>query len=253
VALVVDGPVAAVWLDRPEVRNAQTFTTWASLAAVPAMLPAEVRVVLLRSTGPDFSAGLDLRQLRPGGTAEGSVEVLLPGSDAELAEAIGGFQQAFTPWRSLPAVVVAVLQGRAIGAGLQLALAADLRVAAADAQLVVAESRLGLVPDLGGTAALVELVGYSRALELCLLARPVHAAEALAWGLVTRVAGDEGLEAAVDDLVAALLALPAPVLRATKRLLADAVDRSADEQRVAERAAQVPLLRHAVSEVRPGV
>ena len=103
-ALVVDGPVAAVWLDRPAVRNAQTFTTWASLAGVPAMLPAEVRVVLLRSSGPDFSAGLDLRQLQPGGAAEGSVEALLPGSDAELAEAIGGFQQAFTPWRSLPAV-----------------------------------------------------------------------------------------------------------------------------------------------------
>lgn len=249
---MVDGPVAAVWLDRPEVRNAQTFSTWASLARVPAMLPAEVRVVLLRSTGRDFSAGLDLRQLRPGGTDEGSVDALLPGSDAELADTIGVFQQAFTPWRSLPAVVVAVLQGRAIGAGLQLALAADLRVAAADAQLVVAESRLGLVPDLGGTAALVELVGYSRALELCLLARPVAPAEALAWGLVSRVAGDEGLDAAVDALVGALLALPAPVLRATKRLLADAVDRSADEQRAAERTAQVPLLRAAVGGVSPG-
>ena len=137
------------------------------------------------------------------------------------------------------------MQGRAIGAGCQLALAADLRVAAADAQLVMAESRLGLVPDLGGTAALVELVGYSRALELCLLARPVGAAEALAWGLVTRVAGEEGLDAAVDALVASLLALPAPVLRATKRLVAGAVDRSAAEQRLAERSAQVPLLRAA--------
>ncbi|GAA1433763.1 enoyl-CoA hydratase/isomerase family protein [Microlunatus lacustris] len=249
---MVDGPVAAVWLDRPEVRNAQSFTTWASLARVPAMLPVEVRVVLLRATGPDFSAGLDLRQLQPGGTAEGSVEALLPGSDAALAEAIGGFQQAFTPWRSLPAVVVAVVQGRAIGAGFQLALAADLRVAAADAQLVMAESRLGLVPDLGGTAALVELVGYSRALELCLLARPVAAEEALAWGLLTRVAGAAGLEAAVDELLDALLALPAPVLRATKRLLADAVGRSADEQRRAERSTQVPLLRHAAGGVRSG-
>jgi enoyl-CoA hydratase/carnithine racemase len=243
--------VACVWLDRPEVRNAQTFTTWASLARVPALLPPAVRVVLLRASGPDFSAGLDLRQLRPGGTAEGSVEALLPGSDAELAGAIAGFQEAFTPWRQLSAVVVAVVQGRAIGAGCQLALAADLRVVAADAQLVVAESRLGLVPDLGGTATLVELVGYSRALELCLLARPVDAAEALRWGLVTRVAGEEGLDAAVDDLVTALLALPAPVLRATKRLVAGAVDRTAAEQRLAERTAQVPLLRAAVQTPAP--
>jgi enoyl-CoA hydratase/carnithine racemase len=241
-----------VWLDRPGTRNAQTFATWASLATIPPRLPDEVRVVLLRATGPDFSAGLDLRQLRRGGTAEGSVEALLPGSDTELANAIAGFQQAFAPWRELPAVVVAVVQGRAIGAGFQLALAADLRVAAADAQLVVAESRLGLVPDLGGTATLVELVGYSRALELCLLARPVTAAEALAWGLVTRVAGDEGLDDAVDALVTALLALPAPVLRATKRLVAGAVERSAAEQRQAERRAQVPLLRAAVTEVSPG-
>ena len=245
VRLVVDGPVAGVWLERPEVRNAQTFATWSSLARVPALLPPEVRVVLLRSTGPDFSAGLDLRQLRPGGTAEGSVEDLLAGSDAEVAAAITTFQQAFTPWRTLPAVVVAVVQGRALGAGLQLALAADLRLAAADVQLVVAESRLGLVPDLGGTAVLVELLGYSRALELCLLARPVGAAEALARGLVTVVAGDEGLDAAVDDLVGRLLSLPAPVLRATKRLLAGAVGRPAEEQRRAERTAQVPLLRAA--------
>ena len=247
VVLVVDGAVATVWLDRPEVRNAQTFATWSSLARAPGLLPPEVRVVLLRSTGPDFSAGLDLRQLRPGGTAEGSVEALLPGSDAALAAVIAGFQEAFTPWRALPAAVVAVVQGRALGAGFQLALAADLRVAAADAQLVMAESRLGLVPDLGGTAALAELVGYSRALELCLLARPVGAAEALAWGLVTRVAGDEGLDAAVDALVGALLALPAPVLRATKQLLAGAAGRAAAEQRRAERTAQVPLLRSAAA------
>ncbi|GAA1849392.1 enoyl-CoA hydratase/isomerase family protein [Microlunatus capsulatus] len=247
--LAVDGPVATVWLDRPEVRNAQTFATWSSLARVPGLLPPDVRVVLLRATGPDFSAGLDLRQLRPGGTAEGSVEALLPGSDAEVAAAIAGFQEAFTPWRALPAVVVAVVQGRALGAGAQLALAADLRVLAADAQLVVAEARLGLVPDLGGTAVLVELVGYARALELCLLARPVGAAEALAWGLVTAVAGEEGLDAAVDALVAALLALPAPVLAATKQLVAGAVGRTADEQRRAERTAQVPLLRAAA---RPG-
>jgi enoyl-CoA hydratase/carnithine racemase len=252
VTLVVDGPVASVWLDRPEVRNAQTFATWSSLAEVPGLLPADVRVVLLRSTGPDFSAGLDLRQLRPGGTAEGSVDALLPGSDAQLADAIATFQQAFTPWRELTAVVVAVVQGRAIGAGLQLALAADLRVAAADAQLVVAESRLGLVPDLGGTAALVELVGYSRALELCLLGRPVAAPEALAWGLVNRVAGEEGLDGAVDALAAGLLALPAPVLRATKRLVAGAVDRTGAEQRLAERTTQVPLLRAAAGGVSPG-
>lgn len=237
--------MASVWLDRPEVRNAQTFSTWASLASVPDLLPDDVQVVLLRSTGPDFSAGLDLRQLRPGGTEEGSLDVLLPGSDVQLADALAGFQQAFTQWRRLPAVVVAVVQGRAVGAGFQLALAADLRVGAADVQLLMAESRLGLVPDLGGTGRLLELVGYGRALELCLLARPVGAEEALSWGLINRLAPADGLEAEVDQLVNALLELPAPVLRATKQLLVGATGRTWADQLAAERHTQVPLLRAA--------
>lgn len=246
VTLVVADRLAAVWLDRPEVRNAQTFATWASLAQVAPTLPTSCDVVLLRGSGPDFSAGLDLRQLRPGGTPEGSVAALLAGSDAEAEASLAGFQQAFTAWRALPAVVVAVVQGRAIGAGLQLALAADLRVAAADAELVVAESRLGLVPDLGGTAALVELVGYPTALELCLTARPVGAAEAHRLGLVTRLTEAGGLDAGVAELVAALLALPSPVLRATKSLLAGAAGRSAADQLAQERRTQLSLLRQVV-------
>lgn len=179
VTVVTGARVTAVWLDRPEVRNAQTFSTWASLAEVCATIPNSCQVVLLRATGPDFSAGLDLRQLRPDGTDEGSVPALLAGSDGQVEAAIARFQEAFIGWRRLPAVVVAVVQGRAIGAGLQLALAADLRVVSADVALVAAESRLGLVPDLGGTMRLVELVGYPTALDLCLTARPVGAEEAV--------------------------------------------------------------------------
>lgn len=244
--IVVEGErLVTVWLDRPEVRNAQTFRTWASLAEVAATLPSGCQVVLLRATGRDFSAGLDLRQLRPGGTDEGSVAELLAGDDAAVEAAIATFQQAFRVWRQLPAVAVAVVQGRALGAGVQLALAADLRVLAADAELVVAESRLGLVPDLGGTARLVELVGYAAALELTLTARPVGAEEALRLGLVTRLAAAEGLDGCVAELVQELLALPADVSRATKQLLAGATGRDLDAQLAAERSVQVPLLRRA--------
>ena len=243
--LVVDGPLAAVWLTRPEVRNAQSFATWASLAEVVETLPPSCQVVLLRGTGPDFSAGLDLRQLRPGGTPEGSVERLLDGSDEDAEAQLATFQQAFAGWRGLDAVVVAAVQGRAIGAGLQLALAADLRVAAVDVELVAAESRLGLVPDLGGTGRLVELVGYATALELCLTARPVHGAEALRLGLVTRLAEPEHLQVCLAELVDQLLAVPPSVSRATKHLVAGAVERSFDDQLAAERRTQVPLLRTA--------
>lgn len=236
----------AVWLNRPEVRNAQTFLTWASLAEVSRTLPDSCQLVLLRATGRDFSAGLDLRQLRPGGTDEGSVDTLLKADDAGVEAAIEGFQAAFAAWRRLPAVVVAVVQGRAVGAGLQHALAADLRVLAADAQLVMAESRLGLVPDLGGTARLVELVGYSAALELCLTARSVGADEARQLGLANRTAEPGQLDTVVEALVAELLTLPPAVSRASKQLLAGAGGRDDDAQRAAERRTQVNLLRAAV-------
>jgi enoyl-CoA hydratase/carnithine racemase len=130
-----------------------------------------------------------------------------------------------------------------VGAGLQLALACDLRVLADDAQLSMKEPSLGLVPDLGGTQPLVDLVGYSRALEICATGRWVGAAEAAATGLATIVVPVEELDAATRDLAAAVLASPAGAVRATKALLHGASSRTYDEQRAAERAAQAGRLR----------
>ena len=152
-----DRGLAEVWLNRPEVRNAQTMATWASLARAAEIIGEEsdLSVVVLRGTGDDFSAGLDLRMLR--GTApagEGDLRQLLIKGDAEVTRAIAVFQRGFSCWRELPVIVVAVVTGHAIGAGFQLALAADLRILTDDAVLVMAEARLGLVPDLGGTGKL---------------------------------------------------------------------------------------------------
>ena len=98
------------------------------------------------------------------------------------------------------------MQGHAIGAGAQLALACDLRVLADDAQLRLPEASLGLVPDLTGTSTLMELVGYSRALEICLTGRAVTAAEAQAIGLANVVVPAADLDGTVADLAAALIA-----------------------------------------------
>jgi enoyl-CoA hydratase/carnithine racemase len=138
---------------------------------------------------------------------------------------------------------VAVVQGHAVGAGLQLALAADLRLLADDAQLSMREVQLGLIPDLGGTGPLVHVVGYARALEICATGRFVGAEEAAAIGLATAVVPRADLSAAADDLVAALLAAPADALKALKPLLANAIDATRHEQLAAERAAQAELLR----------
>ncbi len=225
------------------MRNAQTFATWASLAEVPAALPSTTRVVLLRGTGPDFSAGLDLRMLKPGGLGfEGAFADLVGQDDAGIELQIAGFQQAFTCWRALDAVVIAVVQGRAIGAGFQLALAADLRVLAEDAVLQMAEVRLGLVPDLGGTQRLLELIGYPTALELCGTGRAVGAAEAHRLGLANHVVAAADLEQTTDELVASILSMPAAAVRSVKKLLAVVPPRTPVAQLVAERAAQVRLL-----------
>jgi enoyl-CoA hydratase/carnithine racemase len=135
------------------------------------------------------------------------------------------------------------VQGHAVGAGFQLALACDLRLVADDVAFSMKETSLGLVPDLGGTAPLVALVGYSRALEVCATGRRVGAQEAVAWGLASLAVPLGQLPSATDDLVAALLAAPAEALRATKALLAQAGSQSYDEQRAAERAAQAARLR----------
>jgi enoyl-CoA hydratase/carnithine racemase len=245
VLLGIDGAVATVTLARPEQRNAQTPATWRALAQVGEQVLADdtVRVVVLRAEGQSFSAGLDRAMFGAGIDGEPGLVGLASLPDAELDETISTFQQAFAWWRDERVVSIATVQGHAIGAGFQLALACDLRVMAEDVQLAMRETSLGLVPDLGGTQPLVEAVGYARALEICATGRWVRAQEAAAIGLATVVVPLETLDAATTDLVAALLAAPAGAVRATKGLLRDAGTRSYDDQRAAERAAQAGRLR----------
>ncbi|HEV7654147.1 MAG TPA: enoyl-CoA hydratase/isomerase family protein [Mycobacteriales bacterium] len=233
-----------VVLDRPGRLNAQTPHTWAALREAGRSLPGDVRVVVVRGEGRSFSAGLDRAAFGPGGIpgAPGLPELAaLPAHEAE--ETVRGYQEGFSWLRRPDLVSVAAVQGHAVGAGFQLALACDLRVLADDASFTMAESSYGLVPDLGGTSPLVAAVGYSRALEICLTARRVGAAEALSLGLATLVVPAAELSAAVGDLVAALLAPARDAVVETKALLLGALGRGRDEQEAAERAAQVRRLR----------
>jgi enoyl-CoA hydratase/carnithine racemase len=241
----VDGPVATITLDRPEVRNAQTPLMWRTLAAIGDEIPDEVRVVLLRGAGRSFSAGLDRAMLDPAGAGEGveSVAAMLSLADDEMSATIEAFQRGFTFLRDPRFVSVAVVQGHAVGAGFQLALSCDLRVVADDARFAMLEAALGLVPDLTGTKPLVESVGYARALEICATAREVGAAEAVAIGLASVVCPADELDEAVADLVGALTAPLPGVVRETKALLLGASARTLDEQRQYEREAQVRRFR----------
>jgi enoyl-CoA hydratase/carnithine racemase len=237
-----DGAVLTVSLDRADQLNAQTPATWTALAAVGASLEDDVRVVVLRGEGRSFSAGLDRSLFSAEPSTNGGLGELgrLPTDEAQ--ERIRAYQAGFRWLRSSGIVSVAAVQGHAIGAGAQLALACDLRVLADDAQLRLPEATLGLVPDLTGTSTLMELVGYSRAMEICLTGRAVKAAEAQALGLANVVVPAAELEATVADLVAALTAPPVAASRATAALIRSAVRNGPAEQDAAERAAQVQRL-----------
>jgi enoyl-CoA hydratase/carnithine racemase len=160
----------------------------------------------------------------------------------ELDATIASFQRGFG-WLSDDRVIsVAVVQGHAVGAGFQLALACDLRIVADDAQFAMRETSLGLVPDLTGTSPLVRAIGYSRALEVCVTGRWIGAEEAVRVGLASLRVERDDLADAADDLVGALTAADAGAVRETKALLRGAQDRSDVQQHAAERAAQARRL-----------
>ncbi|MCC4317025.1 enoyl-CoA hydratase/isomerase family protein [Streptomyces malaysiensis] len=244
VQLTVDDTVATVTLTNPAKRNAQSPALWRALAEAGKRVPGTVRVVVLRAEGKSFSAGLDREAFTPEGfDGEPSFLDMARGSDNELDATIAGYQEAFTWWRRNDIVSIAAVQGHAVGAGFQLALACDLRVCADDAQFAMRETSLGLVPDLTGTHPLVGLVGYARALEICATGRFVHADEAERTGLANLVVPAAELDGAVQDLAAALLAAPRDAVIETKALLRGAVGRTYEEQRAAERGAQARRLR----------
>lgn len=228
-------------LDRPDRRNCQDPGLWAALRGFARDLTGEVRVVVVRGEGPSFSSGLDRSLLATLGD-------IAAGDDAQAHAALSSYQEAFTWLRRPSFVSVAAVQGHAVGAGFQLALACDLRIAAEDAQFAMAEVGYGIVPDLAGTHPLVEAVGRSRALEWCATGRRVGAQEALAAGLVNQVVPAAALEAATHELVQALLAPPRDAVIEVKALVDGAGSRTLPEQCEAERDAQLRRLRDLTGE-----
>lgn len=178
--LEVDDGVAVVTLDRPEARNALAGRTLLEIGAALQVVESDVtvRALVLRGDGPAFCAGADLAEFADLSDPFAGREAALAGQDVVSALA------------AMPIPTVAALHGAALGGGLELALACDLRVAAEDAVLGLPETRLGLIPGYGGTQRLPRLIGEARALDLILTGRRVPAHEAHAMGLVARVETD---------------------------------------------------------------
>lgn len=235
------GPVLTITLNRPEIRNAQTPTTWEALAHIGSQVPPATRVVIVKGAGASFSAGLDRSMFAPGGDSAQTQIASAP--DAVAHNMIAGFQRGFT-WLADPAFVsIAAVAGHAVGAGFQLALACDLVIAAQDAKFCMAEVSLGMVPDLGGTAPLVRAVGRQRALEICLTGRRIDADEAVRTGLALINVANANLDIAVSDLTDAILRAPVEAARAVTRLIRSAGVLSQEDQLEAEQSEQLNRLR----------
>lgn len=237
VLIALDGHVAHVRMNRPDKRNGLDLAQIEALIAAGTQLAADrrVRAVVLSGEGPAFCAGLDWAAfLAGGGASAGKMLARGPDSPANLAQRVAWI------WSELPVPVIAAIRGAAYGGGLQLALACDLRLAAADAKFSVMEIRYGLIPDMTASRTLLRLVRDDLARELIYTGRIVDAAEAAQLGLITRL---------VDDPVTAALALAAQIaaaapsaIRAAKRLCLDSPDLDTAAALAHETALQLPLL-----------
>jgi enoyl-CoA hydratase/carnithine racemase len=233
------GAVLTVTMNRPEVLNAMRPSTWTTLATVGAGVGDDVRAVVIRGAGETFSSGVD-RRLLAGQTVGDDAPLTRLGdlSFEDFDQTVEHFQEGFAWLRDPRFISIAAVQGYAIGAAFQLALACDIRIATDDVKFSMREPALGLIPDLTGTKNLVSAVGYARALEWTASGRFVEADEALTSGLVNRVVPREGLDATVDDMVQGVTAHPPGAVSAAKSLLLGASERGFDEQRVREREEQ---------------
>ncbi len=216
--------VAVVTLTRPDKHNALDAAMFAGIAAAAAQAreTAGVRAVVLHGDGPSFCSGLDIASFLAEGDGASGLDVLL---DREGPRNANLAQRVATDWLDLPVPVIAAIHGNCFGGGLQIALGADLRIAAPDARLSVMEARWGLVPDMGITQSLPRLVGIDVAKELTMTARRLSGTEAAELGLVTRVADDP--LAAARALAAEIAERSPDAVRAAKRLYEEAWPRPA--------------------------
>ena len=228
------GAIGVISLDRPEKRNALDLPMFAALgdAAEQAAADREARAVVVRAEGPSFCAGIDLGALA--------------GLAAQAAERFPDFVSvAQRPYRVLAMQakpVVAAVQGHAVGAGFQLALAADLRVAAEGSVFGLLEARFGLIPDLGGMWHLAREIGAARTKELAWTTRTLDAAAAERLGLVHRVVSAAELEATAMSLAAEVGSHSPASARLAKELVRNGAGRSLEEELAAEAAAQLEIL-----------
>ena len=228
--------VATVTLARPDKHNALDRAMFEAIIAAAERLSSEpgVRAVVLHGEGPSFCSGLDLASLVS--TDAGIDAIVAPLRE----EPPNWFQRTAYDWLRLPVPVIAAVHGNCFGGGLQIALAADIRIATPDARLSVMEVKWGLIPDMSITRTLPRLVGIDVAKELTFTGRLIDGAEAQRLGLDTRVTDDP--LAAARELAAEIASRSPDAIRGAKRLFNAAWTGLADETLALEAEIQGSLI-----------
>jgi 2-(1,2-epoxy-1,2-dihydrophenyl)acetyl-CoA isomerase len=229
----VDGGIARLTLNRPDKLNSFNTQMHSEVRHALDRLPTvAARVLVLTGAGRGFCAGQDLGD-----------RAVAPGSQGvDLGDSIDKYYKPLVlALHALPMPVIAAVNGVAAGAGANIALACDLVIAARSASFVQAFSKLGLLPDSGGTWILPRLVGLSRALGLTLLGDKLPAEQAAAWGMIWQCVPDAELGSAVDALAEALAVAPTRGLAWTKAAIRGSGQHSLAEQLDIERDAQREL------------
>ena len=219
--------VAWVRLNRPDRLNAFTPQMWAEMRALGRALlddHGDIRVLVVSGEGRAFSSGIDTSVFSSGLGVTDLADDAPPRHADPSVNAILTAQDAYNWLAEVPFVTVAAMRGFALGAGLQLALACDIRIAARGTRMGLLELQYGILPDLGGTQRLPRIVGTGKAIELITTAAKIDADEALRIGLVQRVVSDEELWETADDLAATIAAQPPLAVRGAKRAVHAALD-----------------------------
>jgi len=224
----LDAGVLCITLNRPDKLNAFNPEMHALVrkALERALDEQEIRAVLLTGAGRGFCAGQDLseREVKPGA------------APVDLSVSIGSYYNPLVRrLRGLPKPIVCAVNGVAAGAGANIALACDIVMAARSASFVQAFSKIGLIPDSGGTYVLPRLVGTARAMGLALLAEKLPAEEAERWGLVWKCVDDASLMAEASGLARRLAAGPTKSYGLIKRAIYESAGNSLESQLDLER------------------
>ena len=212
------GRVGWLRLNRPDKLNAMNGVLWRELAELGPRLrdDPDLRALVVIGNGRAFSAGIDLATFG-GSAADSPPDVLTDQTPAQREQAIADIQEGYLWLHEAWYPTIAAVRGYALGAGFQLALACDLRVAAAGTRFGMLEAKYGLMPDLTGTQMLPRLVGPAKAKELIFTAAQIDADEALRIGVVNRVVGEDELDAAVGALADQLAAQPPLAIAGAER------------------------------------